>query len=204
LADDASESILLLASWWAAAIAADRPSEARDAARTVLSRIKRPLQQVSLFVPYALTLYAERARDEEMLEELADRLEPNDATAWWQAQQRFAQAMAKAALQREDAATELRASAAELDELGAPLFAAIVAQRAGSATAQQMKLLRTAGVGERADIGRLPTPRENQIAALVENGLSNLQIAGDLALSARTVEAHLENLSSKLGRPVRA
>lgn len=159
---------------------------------------------MTMFVPFALALYAERANDEETLTELADHLESNDATPWWQAHHRFARAVAKAALGREDAIAELRASAADLDALGAPLFAAIAAERAGSATERQRELLRSAGVGEQPDVAKRPTPREIQIAALVEHGLTDLEIAGDLALSARTVEAHLESLSSKLGRPVRA
>lgn len=43
------------------------------------------------------------------------------------------------------------------------------------------------------------TEREREIAALVAAGLSNNQIAADLVLSRRTVEAHIANIMSKLG-----
>jgi non-specific serine/threonine protein kinase len=50
--------------------------------------------------------------------------------------------------------------------------------------------------------GRPPTSltrREREIAALVATGLTNRQIAGQLYLSVRTVEAHVDHILSKLG-----
>jgi predicted ATPase/DNA-binding NarL/FixJ family response regulator len=43
------------------------------------------------------------------------------------------------------------------------------------------------------------TSRENEIAALVADGLSNRQIAARLVISKRTVDAHIEHIFSKLG-----
>jgi predicted ATPase/DNA-binding CsgD family transcriptional regulator len=43
------------------------------------------------------------------------------------------------------------------------------------------------------------TRREREIAALVATGLTNRQIAGQLYLSVRTVEAHVDHILSKLG-----
>ncbi|HXL90509.1 MAG TPA: LuxR C-terminal-related transcriptional regulator [Streptosporangiaceae bacterium] len=43
------------------------------------------------------------------------------------------------------------------------------------------------------------TSRENEIAALVADGLSNREIAGRLVISKRTVDAHIEHIFSKLG-----
>jgi predicted ATPase/DNA-binding CsgD family transcriptional regulator len=43
------------------------------------------------------------------------------------------------------------------------------------------------------------TSRERQIAALVSNGLSNRQIAGQLVISSRTVDAHVQHILTKLG-----
>lgn len=43
------------------------------------------------------------------------------------------------------------------------------------------------------------TPRETEVAALVAEGLSNRQIAEQLFVSLRTVDAHTDHIRSKLG-----
>ena len=43
------------------------------------------------------------------------------------------------------------------------------------------------------------TPRENEIAALIKQSLSKMQIAGRLGLSIRTVENHLAHIYDKTG-----
>jgi len=43
------------------------------------------------------------------------------------------------------------------------------------------------------------TRREQEVAALVAGGLTNRQIAGQLYLSVRTVETHVDHILSKLG-----
>jgi ATP/maltotriose-dependent transcriptional regulator MalT len=43
------------------------------------------------------------------------------------------------------------------------------------------------------------TRREREVAALIAQGLSNLQIASELSISGRTVEAHARNVLGKLG-----
>jgi non-specific serine/threonine protein kinase len=43
------------------------------------------------------------------------------------------------------------------------------------------------------------TPREQQIARLVGQGLSNRQIAAQLVISQRTAESHVENILRKRG-----
>jgi len=51
--------------------------------------------------------------------------------------------------------------------------------------------------------GRL-TRREQDVAVLVARGLSNSQIAGELVISARTVETHVQHIMDKLGVSTRA
>lgn len=48
------------------------------------------------------------------------------------------------------------------------------------------------------------TPREREVALLVENGLTNPQIGARLHVGARTVETHVRNLLKKLGLASRA
>jgi non-specific serine/threonine protein kinase len=43
------------------------------------------------------------------------------------------------------------------------------------------------------------TPRESEITALVARGLTNREIAGQLYISVRTVEAHIDHILTKLG-----
>jgi non-specific serine/threonine protein kinase len=43
------------------------------------------------------------------------------------------------------------------------------------------------------------TRRESEVAELVARGLTNREIAGELYLSVRTVEAHVDHILSKLG-----
>ncbi|RTL69895.1 MAG: LuxR family transcriptional regulator [Pseudonocardiaceae bacterium] len=51
----------------------------------------------------------------------------------------------------------------------------------------------------RAGPGAGLTRREREIAALVATGMTNREIAGQLQLSVRTVEAHVDHAFTKLG-----
>jgi non-specific serine/threonine protein kinase len=57
------------------------------------------------------------------------------------------------------------------------------------------------GVGQ--DQPRL-TRREQDVAALVAQGMSNSQIAATLVISVRTVETHVQHIMDKLGCSTRA
>jgi non-specific serine/threonine protein kinase len=57
------------------------------------------------------------------------------------------------------------------------------------------------GLGE-APEGSAPsslTRRESEVAVLVAGGLTNREIAGQLYLSVRTVEVHVDHILTKLG-----
>lgn len=43
------------------------------------------------------------------------------------------------------------------------------------------------------------TPQELQVAQLVQRGMSNREVAGELFVSPRTVDFHLRNVFSKTG-----
>jgi DNA-binding NarL/FixJ family response regulator len=58
-----------------------------------------------------------------------------------------------------------------------------------------------------ADAARPPaalSPREREVAILVARGLSNRQLADELAISPATVERHVANILGKLGFHSRA
>jgi non-specific serine/threonine protein kinase len=57
----------------------------------------------------------------------------------------------------------------------------------------------TAAASDAADPGETLTRRELEIAALVADGLSNREVAEQLVISKRTVDAHMEHIFSKLG-----
>jgi predicted ATPase/DNA-binding CsgD family transcriptional regulator len=69
--------------------------------------------------------------------------------------------------------------------------------------ALKLSLKPNAALGAVEEPGGL-TRRELEVAALIERGLSNREIANELVLSRRTVEKHVANILSKLGFNSRA
>jgi DNA-binding NarL/FixJ family response regulator len=48
------------------------------------------------------------------------------------------------------------------------------------------------------------TRREQQVAALIAQGMTNRRIAAELVLSPRTIDGHVDNILTKLGFSSRA
>jgi DNA-binding NarL/FixJ family response regulator len=60
------------------------------------------------------------------------------------------------------------------------------------------RVVRPARAGDDGPLGAL-TAREREIAMLVADGRTNREVAEQLVLSAKTIEAHLRNIYAKLG-----
>lgn len=91
-------------------------------------------------------------------------------------------------------------------------FAAAVAEGAAMTRAQAIAYALGEPAGRKTRSGTRPaaahpgrlTRREQDVAALVARGLSNGEIAGELVISARTVETHVQHIMDKLGVGSRA
>jgi DNA-binding CsgD family transcriptional regulator len=95
------------------------------------------------------------------------------------------------ARRRRDASTYLRSAVGTFVQLGAATWA----DRARRELAATRGRARGNAAGTRAEL----TPHELRVAALVERGLRNREIAAALFVSERTVEYHLTNIYGKLG-----
>lgn len=207
--DDRYDTMIPLAAWYAAWIAETDPTEARRLVKIVLGRIREPLDLTAPFVPYALVLAAQRAKDGAALQHLASMTDVwLERAPWHTAHSRLAQGAAQAALKHPAGTDSLRDAASRFATLGAPLFTSLAALHADPRDEKAAAFLRPLGIVEPTiprrkgtgseQIASGPTNRERQIAALVSEGRTNREIAEALFLSERTVEAHLSNIFNKL------
>lgn len=95
------------------------------------------------------------------------------------------------ARRRVDARTHLRAALETFEDLRARPWAERAAQELRSSGETARKRDETAPV----DL----TPTERQVAQLVQHGMSNREVAGQLFVSPRTVDFHLRNVFAKTG-----
>jgi predicted ATPase/DNA-binding CsgD family transcriptional regulator len=104
------------------------------------------------------------------------------------------------------------ALAAARDAVPEPAFAAAVSEGTAMSQAQAIAYALGEPAPPKARSDTRPaaahrpqlTRREQDVAALVARGLSNGEIAGELVISARTVETHVQHIMDKLGVGTRA
>lgn len=195
-----------LAAWWVATPGPESERGLRAATLKRLLQCQGDLSAFGLAMPLrpALVLAAFRLSDTEALASLASA-ESGAATPWHSVHDRFASSLARTLVG--DAAATDTGLASDLASLGLNLYADLLLanQSKDRAAIERLRALgvapllqRRAPVEDESAQAR-PTPRELQIAQQVAAGKSNSQVATELVLSQRTVEAHLSNLFGKLG-----
>lgn len=102
--------------------------------------------------------------------------------------------------QRDEGSALVTSALAYFDELGA----SVDAGRARAVLGEFEIAVRKTWRGGRRGYGSSLSPREQEIAEYVERGLTNLEIAKTLFLSARTIEHHLSAAMQKTGVRTRA
>jgi len=101
-------------------------------------------------------------------------------------------------LRKDTSPAELRAAVRAVHE-GGEYFSPAVAGRLGAALRGDAPLDPAGGASPRDRSIAVLTARERDVLAGVARGLLNKQIAAELGISVRTVEAHRENMTRKLG-----
>jgi DNA-binding CsgD family transcriptional regulator len=193
-----------VAAWWAARIAASDTSTARKILQRTRSKVGAPVSPIAQPPKLALVIAAFRLRDDDLLAELSvpNALTPN--TPWHRACEGAACAIAAALVGLQFSVAD---SLRSCSDLGLVLYADLLSSIAGKAANAETRRLQRLGIAwppghrtQRTVAATLaPTAREFQVAQLVASGKSNKEIAADLVLSQRTIEAHVASLFSKLG-----
>jgi DNA-binding NarL/FixJ family response regulator/predicted ATPase len=184
-----------------AALALGRVDEAADwadRAEAVASRLNLPGRTGLTLLARAQVLVVQRPAEAlAVATEAADTLDSAGAV-FDATRARVVAALAKAALGRVDeAAAELRTAQAAYESFGANGLARqtmIERRRLAARGARRSPAADPAGVG----VGNL-TRRQQQVAGLVREGLTNRRIAQELFVSEKTVEMHLANIFVRLG-----
>jgi DNA-binding CsgD family transcriptional regulator len=153
------------------------PRAARDRLEQLAGQCEGPWA-----VNYALAARAAAAQDPAMLTSAADRFLDSGALLF----AAEAAVAAAAAYRRDGNSRPARALEARADAL-----------------ARQCEGARTPALIAAAGAASL-TPREREVAMLAARGLTSQQIAGQLVISPRTVEHHLQHAYEKLGVTRRA
>ncbi|MHB8151537.1 MAG: AAA family ATPase [Bacillati bacterium] len=210
-----TDSALLATGFFACMQEIDDVRQQQKNLQALLNYYACPWPFYTFYVPLAIVLAAHRRGDREILEELAT---PSrlwcDATPWNQAQRTLALGASQRAIGHADAQTHLRTAAQAFTRLDASFFTALARAIAGEASAQDAALLTDcacdldelrdfplASGRKRSRSSGKPrlSAREYEVSSLMVAGLSNREIATQLVLSERTVEAHLSNAYTKAG-----
>jgi DNA-binding CsgD family transcriptional regulator len=186
-------------------LAADRPDDARDAARCARD------DAITLPLPRAL---AERAlaavalsdghpvRAAELALRSADTLEALDAPIESAVSRTLAGRALAQAGSPGPAVQQLERAAAVLDHVGAIRFRG-ACERELRKLGRHIHRRTRPGQADETGVASL-TEREHQIADLIVDRKTNAEIAGDLFLSKKTVETHVRNMFRKLDASSRA
>ncbi|MDP9017637.1 MAG: LuxR family transcriptional regulator [Candidatus Eremiobacteraeota bacterium] len=203
-----------LGGWWAALLAVEDKGEAAKLLQRVEHIVKGPISPFALFMPVSLVIAAHRLGDRRKLDALTEMRDVwCDRNPWNLAHRDLAIGLARTLVGHPKGADELDKAAGSFDRLGAPFFAAYARGSSSRRAVGAMEFLASLGVvelpeaqpaltkraGAASGPAARPTARERQVAGLVAAGHTNREIAEQLVLSERTVEAHMSNLFNKIG-----
>lgn len=195
-----------MCAWWAAAGTSEqRASQA--ILRGLLDALSLPsdlsIDMPSYMPKIALVAAAHRLGDDNALRSIASADVWVPQTPWHLAHHRLARDVASALLGERVA--DPGATIAACEDLGLSVYADLARCATGSEAADASARCSDLGITWLAAPKSTetkavqPTARELQVAGQIAQGKTNREIAADLVLSLRTVEAHVANLFNKVG-----